>query len=142
MLHRNCHTNEQRQRLHRFLHDDRFAHSQKNFRRPKYNVPVNIEDKKDHYELIVFAVGFSKENIRLSVKEDILYVTGTKAVDENYKPAFVKQEFPVRSFERSLNLNGKVDAEKISAKQENGILYITLPKTEEAKNSSKEIVVE
>jgi len=38
-------------------------------------------------------------------------------------------------------LNGKVDIGNISAKQEEGILMITLPKNEEAKQPSKDIPV-
>lgn len=141
-MHRHFFTNEQKQRMRRFMQEGRFGNFDRGFRRPKYNVPVNIEEKEDYYELSVFAVGFPKEHIKLTVKEDILFVTGTKEFDEAHKPTFTKQEYPVKSFERSLNLNGKVNADSITARQENGILVITLPKTEEAKNSKKEIVVE
>lgn len=141
-MHRHSHTREQRERLQRFLHGARVGNFEGGFRRPKYNVPVNIEDKGDSYEMTVYCVGFDKENVKLSVKDDVLYVTGKKEVAENFKPEFVKQEFPVKIFERTLAFNGKVDAAAISAKHENGVLIITLPKTEEAKTSTKEIVVE
>jgi HSP20 family protein len=112
------------------------------YRRPKYNVPVNIEEKEDHYELTVYATGFDKENIKLSVVEDVLYITGTRTIDENNKPNFTKQEFPVKSFERVISLNGQVDTTGIKARQENNILIVTLPKTAEAQRPAQEISVD
>lgn len=112
------------------------------FRRPKYNVPVNIDDKTDRYIVSVYATGFSKENIKLSVTDDVLFISGTRSIDENDQPNFAKQEFPVKNFERMISLEGQVDVAGISAKQEDGILYITLPKTEDAKQPSREINVD
>ncbi len=40
-----------------------------------------------------------------------------------------------------LDLNGQVDTDNIEAKQENGVLIITLPKTKEAQNEEQEIKV-
>jgi HSP20 family protein len=63
-------------------------------------------------------------------------------VNEGEEPNFSLQEFPIKSFERALNLNGRVDTTNISAKQENGILIITLPKTVEAQKPAQEIKVD
>ncbi len=112
------------------------------FRRPKYNVPVNIDEKTDQFIVSVYATGFSKENIRLSVTDDVLFISGTRAIDEGNQPNFAKQEFPVKNFERMISLEGQVDVAGITAKQEDGVLYITLPKTEEAKQPSREIKVD
>jgi len=111
------------------------------WRRPKYNVPVNVIDSADHFQVNVYAVGFSKENIKINIENDVLYISGTRSVDESNLPVFSQQEFPIKSFERVLSLNGKVDIGNISAKQEEGILMITLPKNEEAKQPSKDIPV-
>lgn len=112
------------------------------YRRPKYNVPVNIEEKEDSYEVTVYATGFDKENIKLSVVDDVLYITGTRTIDESSKPNFTKQEFPVKSFERVISLHGQVDASGIKARQENGVLIVTLPKTAEAQKPAQEISVD
>jgi HSP20 family protein len=111
-------------------------------RRPKYNVPLNITDNETNFEVHVYAVGFLKENIKLSVTDDVLYISGTRTIDEGSDPNFSRQEFPVKSFERVLNLNGQVDATNISAKQEDGVLIITLPKTDEAQKPAQEIKVD
>lgn len=112
------------------------------YRRPKYNVPLNISENESSYEVTVYATEFGKENIKLSVVEDILYISGTRSIDENNPPQFIKQEFPVKSFERTVSLNNQVDTNGITAKQENNILIITLPKTAEAKQPAQEIKVD
>ena len=110
------------------------------FRRPKYNVPVNIAEREDAWEVSVYAVGFDKANIKLSVSDENLYITGTREAGDP-APQFTKQEFPVKSFERVLSLGGAVDVARISARQEGGVLLITLPKTEAAKTPDVEIPV-
>jgi len=121
-------------------HFDRYGFG--GYRRPKYNVPVNIEEKEDHYEVTLYATGFDKEHIKLSVADDVLYITGTRTIDENNKPNFTKQEFPVKSFERVISLNGQVDTSGIKARQENTVLIITMPKTAEAQKPAQEINVD
>jgi len=112
------------------------------YRRPKYNVPINIADKEGSFEVTVYAIGFDKENIRLTVVDDILYISGTRAIEEGNEPNFTKQEFPVKSFERMIALNRQIDTAKITARQENGILIINMPKTPEAQQPEQEIKVD
>ncbi|MBN8786089.1 MAG: Hsp20/alpha crystallin family protein [Terrimonas sp.] len=113
----------------------------KEFRRPKYNVPINIIENENEFEVYVFASGFTRDDIKITVANDVLLISGAKTLPEDYKPNFSRQEFPVKSFERSLALNNKVDAASIAARHENGVLIITLPKNEEAKTQEKVIEV-
>ena len=128
----------------RFEHFAMHVHEarERGFNRPNYNVPLNITDNETAFEVYVYAVGFAKENIKLSVTDDVLYISGTRALPENVEPNFSRQEFPVKTFERVLNLNGQVDTEGISARQEDGVLIITLPKSEDARKPAQEIKVD
>jgi HSP20 family protein len=110
-------------------------------RRPKYSVPLNTLEHDTYYEVHVYAVGFAKENIKLSVAEEVLFISGTREVDENNLPNFTHQEFPIRSFERVVRLRGQIDIPHISARQEDGVLKIILPKTPEAQKPEQEIKV-
>jgi len=116
-------------------------HRGEHFRRPKYSLPINIADNEANFEVYVYALGYAKENIKISVQDDVLYISGTRTVDEENLPSFSKQEYPIKSFERMLNLNGQVDVAAISAKQEDGVLIVTLPKNAEAQKPSQEIPV-
>jgi HSP20 family protein len=110
------------------------------FRRPKYNVPLNISENDTEYQVQVYATGFAKENISIAVKEDVLYITGQKEFEN--PPKFTQQEFPVKTFERVVALNRKVDVESISAKHEDGVLMINLPKSKEALQKDLTITVQ
>jgi HSP20 family protein len=111
------------------------------YRRPKYNVPMNVIEHDDHFEAQIFAVGFDKANIKLSVVDDVLYVSGTREVADDFRPNFRQQEFPVKSFERMLDLNGKVVTAEISAMQIEGVLIIHLPKTPAAQSRAHEVPI-
>jgi HSP20 family protein len=126
---------------HMHQHYNRFGGQWGGFRRPKHNVPLNIIENAAEYEVHVYALGFAKEDIKISVTGDMLYISGTRTIADDYKPNFVRQEYPIKSFERMLDLNGAVDTNNISAKQEDGVLKITLPKTPEAQKTETEITV-
>ena len=137
--------------MHPHFNREHFAHEKRksffehgHYRRqvrPKYNVPVNISESEEGFEVSVYATGFEKENIKINVSQDRLIISGTRTVDENTLPVFVRQEFPVRVFERVIGLSDKIDKAGITAHQENNILYVFLPKTSEAKTSGKEIAI-
>lgn len=112
------------------------------FRRPKYNVPLNISEDDTHYEVHVYAVGFDKENITVTVEDDVLWIRGKRTIDQDHPPRFRRQEFPVKHFERVVSLHGQVDTAQISAKQEGSILIIHLPKTQEAQTSSQDVKID
>ncbi|MFT3703902.1 MAG: Hsp20/alpha crystallin family protein [Agriterribacter sp.] len=122
---------------HAFHEHHPFMHG---FRRAKYNVPINITEDDTKYEVHVFATGFTKSDIKITVTDDVLYITGSKTIAEENEPNFTRQEFPIKNFERVLFLNGKVDADNIAARHENAVLIVTLPKTPEAQ--TKEQVIE
>jgi HSP20 family protein len=98
------------------------------YRRPKYNVPLNVLESDDACQVHVFATGFGKESIEINVVNDTLLIKGKKELKPEDEPQFHIQEFPVRNFERQLFLNGKVDVKDITARHEDGILKIRLPK--------------
>lgn len=112
------------------------------FRRPKYNVPVNIAETGSSYKVYVYALGFDKDNIKLSIADGVLYISGTRKVDEANLPNFIRQEFPINSFERNVLLTDDVDSENITARQQDGVLIVTLPKTEQAQQPAREVNVD
>ena len=54
----------------------------------------------------------------------------------------IRKEFSYRSFKRSFTIDEKIDGENISAKYENGILKLALPKKEDLKAGAKEINIQ
>ncbi len=104
--------------------------------------PVNIRETKDGYSLEVVAPGFAKEDFKVKIDGPTLTISAEKKAetkDENDKQ--IRREFSFRSFSRSFTLDEKVEAGKINAKYDNGVLHLTLPKKEAAQETVKEIIV-
>jgi len=105
--------------------------------------PVNIIEKNDYYHLQVAAPGFEKTDFAVKLEGKILTVSAEKkeeAKSENDK--VIRKEFSSKSFKRTFNLDEKIDAANISAKYENGILHVGLPKKEDIKAASKDINIQ
>ena len=111
-------------------------------RRPKYNVPLNISESDTQYEVHLYATGFDKENITITVEDDVLWIRGKRDIDKDNPPRFRRQEFPVKHFERVVSLHGQVEVAQITARQEGAVLIITLPKTAEAQSSSQKVNID
>lgn len=109
------------------------------FRRAKYNIPANIAETDTGYEIHLYALGYDKSKINITVVDEVLYVTGTREIPEDYRPNFIRQEFPIKSFEKVFHLNEGIDTTAIVAKQEDGVLIITLPKKPEAQRQERNV---
>ncbi|UFH52434.1 Hsp20/alpha crystallin family protein [Spirosoma sp. KNUC1025] len=109
-----------------------------------HQVPVNIEETDSEYVISLYAAALVKENVKLTVKDDVLTVSyqGTDPSDEAQKSGnYTYQEYSNRSFERSFQLNNKVLTDSISASYADGILKVTLPKNPETNKPAQTISV-
>jgi len=111
------------------------------------NVPVNIKEKEDGYYMEVVAPGLSKEAIKLQIEENVLVIFFEAMKESNEESdktngKVLKSEYAIRSFKRSFKVGNKVDIEKISAKYENGILFVALPKKEVVLAGNKTISID
>lgn len=98
---------------------------------------VNIKDTKEAYQIEVAAPGFKKEELNVKVEGNLLTISAaTKNETEVNEEKYTRKEFNFNSFSRSFTLPKTVDASKIAGNYENGILHITLPKREEAKEGT------
>ena len=108
-------------------------------------VPVNLRETDSAYEMELVAPGLRKEDFQLNVSNDIFTVSfeeKNENKETNKEAGWVRQEYRKRSFSRNFSLNDAIDTNGINARYENGILYVTLPKKEKAKQLSKTIKVE
>lgn len=75
--------------------------------------------------------GFRKEDIELEIKERHLHVSGTRATKERAeKDKVLRQERRFGKFHRAFALPDGIDEQGITAKFTDGVLEITIPKTE------------
>ena len=104
------------------------------------DLKVNIVEEKDHFNLTAEVPGWQEEDIELEIHNDTLTLRGQaekekKEEKDNYR----MREFVKHSFERSFRLGSHIDQEKVSAKLDNGVLHVRLPKREEAKPKSVKV---
>lgn len=95
------------------------------------NVPsVNISDNESNWQIEVSAPGFMKEDFKLNFEKDTLTVSAEHKTDAaKTEKNYTRREFSFSSFSRSFRVKeSSIEAEKITATYESGILNITLPK--------------
>lgn len=103
---------------------------------------VNIKDTKDHVSLTFELPGMNKEDIKVSVKDDLLTVSGQREwKNEQKDEQYVRSEIRTGSFTRSFSLPENVNTDSISADYRNGLLEVRLEKREEAKPKEIEVKV-
>ncbi|MEM1323800.1 MAG: Hsp20/alpha crystallin family protein [Bacteroidota bacterium] len=103
---------------------------------------VNVLESKDGFKIELAAPGLSKEDFKINIEKNVLTISAShehqeESTDNKYK----RREFNYAAFKRSFNLPEIVDKDAIAAAYENGVLNVTLPKVEAAKNEPKEIVI-
>jgi HSP20 family protein len=96
---------------------------------------VNIKESHDGFEVDMAAPGLEKVDFKIELNHGALTISSEKKVENETKEGqqFTRREFSYQSFNRSFTLPDTVDSDKISAKYDNGILKLAIPKKEEAK---------
>ncbi len=99
------------------------------------NVPaVNLAENNDEYRIEVAAPGLDKKDFKIDLDNDVLTISSEKEIkDEEKDEKFMRCEFNYTKFSRSFTLPESANADKIKATHKDGILYVHIPKKEEAK---------
>lgn len=101
---------------------------------------VNITETPEKFVVSLRVPGFSKDELKISTEKDTLTVKGEKSATTNSDTErFLRREFQTASFSRSFQLPGTVKLDAISAEHSNGVLNVSIPKTEPAKPVTREI---
>ncbi|MBN2744799.1 HSP20 family protein [Breznakibacter xylanolyticus] len=115
-----------------------------NFSDTNTTVPaVNVMENENEFVIEVAAPGMQKDDFKVNLDQDTLTISSERKSEHTLekKGRYTKHEFSYQSFQRSFTLPERlVDAEKIVAKYDNGILHITLPKREEAKPRPAKVI--
>jgi len=103
---------------------------------------MDVADLKDKIEVKAELPGMSEKDINLTLENNILTLSSTQhqEVEEQDKDYYLK-EISSGSFSRSIRLPQNIDEQKIDAEFQNGILTITIPKTEVKEDTAKKIPI-
>ncbi|MDH4043562.1 MAG: Hsp20/alpha crystallin family protein [Gemmatimonadota bacterium] len=103
---------------------------------------VDVRETKDAIEMVAELPGLRLDDVEVSIENNVLTVAGEKkqeVTDGNAEAEYHLIERRCGRFERRFTLPRTVEAEKISARFEHGLLTVTLPKAEAAKPRRVEI---
>jgi HSP20 family protein len=102
----------------------------------------DVYEEKDNFVVKAELPGMKKEDINVSLHDGSLIISGERQTETLGEGAEVyRAERFFGKFQRSVTLPSTVAADKVQAQYKDGILTVTLPKTEEAKPKQIEVNV-
>ena len=128
----------------------RFFNAPFTFHRPlsvtgenKWKPSADITETDDNYEVRTELPGVSKDDVQISVKDNLLSIKGEKRQENMGEGKNYKQiERRYGTFERNFTLPPKVKADNINAKFNDGVLTVSIPKPEKVKPKEIPITTE
>ena len=90
-----------------------------------YTPVVDIYEKDKKLTVLADMPGVDEKAVNVDFDQGVLTIKGTVDYKENSKPFY--SEYQPGNYERSFAVPEKIDVEKITAKVENGVLFVTLP---------------
>jgi len=130
-----------RQMLDRFFDDDFARFPSLWERRPDaMSLALDVAEKEDAFVVKASVPGVPAEDVEVTLTDNVLTIKGEmKADKEINEENYHLRERRFGSFVRSVTLPTTVDADKIEAVNENGVLTLTLPKAEAVKPKKIEV---
>jgi HSP20 family protein len=107
---------------------------------------VNVMETNDEFKIEVAAPGMKPGDFTVELDNNVLTISAQREdnrEEKDEKGNYTHREFSYQTFQRSFSMpENKVEGEKISARYADGILYVTVPKKEEARTKpAKRIAV-
>ncbi len=132
--------------LDRFFDGDVMDWNTRNFAGNNSTLPaVNVKENDDEFMIEVAAPGLKKNDFKVNYENGMLTISSESKEEKQEKDGekITRCEFSYQSFQRSFSVpENVVNADKIAAKYEDGILHVALPKREEVKpKPAKEIKI-
>ena len=131
----------------RFFDDDwnsLFDWSNRNYSDNSTTLPsVNVKETADAFIVEMAAPGMSKQDFKIELENNVLTISSEVQHENEHKEGetYTRKEFSYQSFQRSFNLNNQVvDDANIQATYKDGILFLNLPKKEEAKIKPSRVI--
>ena len=95
--------------------------------------PVDIVENESGFTLFADLPGVSKQDLTVRVDGDTLVIEGVLTAPTPKRMDLIYGEAQFSAYRRQFTLSRELDCSKIEANLKNGVLKLTIPKTEEAK---------
>jgi HSP20 family protein len=107
-----------------------------------YAPRIDVRETEKGFEIAAEMPGMNPEDIDVAVHDRVLTLSGEKKVEKDEKVMnYHHVERSYGCFSRDVKLPDTVEADKVEAAYKNGVLHITMPKTEKAIEGSRKIPV-
>ena len=94
---------------------------------------VDIEESNDSLRLWADMPGVKENDVEVTLNGGVLTIVGTVSTEAYQKLAPLYTEYNVGNYFRQFELNEDIDAQRINASMKDGVLELTLPKSERAR---------
>ena len=119
---------------------DEFFSTAANYRNDNFMPSVDVSESEKQFEVSVELPGMKKEDITVDLEKGRLTISGERKFENNEEGKnYHRVETKYGSFSRSFQLPDSINEESIVAKYDNGILNITIEKSEDKVKRSIEI---
>jgi len=99
-----------------------------------FTLPLDVTEAENDFVVMASLPGIRPEDVQTTVLGDTLTIRGKSHADAEQKSQhWVVRERRSGSFQRSVSLGTPINADRASAQFENGVLTLTLPKSEQAR---------
>ena len=107
---------------------------------PAWSPRLNVSETEKAYEVSVDLPGLKPDECNLELRQGDLWITGQrKSESEKEGRTWHRVERYCGQFRRVVRLGDDVDPEKVEAEYKDGVLHVTVPKTEMARTRKIEI---
>jgi len=99
-------------------------------------LPVNIYADAEGYTFVALVPGVKAEELNIEAEGSVVKISGeliAPAQSADEKVRTLRNEIAFGKFSRAFELNDEIDADKIEANLENGVLTVRVPKAEAAR---------
>lgn len=94
--------------------------------------PINVGSTGDRVDVYVFASGIDPKALDISIQQNLLVISGQRAVSVAQEGNYYRRERYDGEFRRVITLPEDVDPERVDAKYRDGVLQITVRRRESA----------
>src|SRR5208337_4340114 len=98
-----------------------------------YTLPLDVSERENDFVVMASLPGIKPEDVQTTVLGDTLTIRGESKVEEENGHNWLLRERRSGSFQRSVSMGTPINVDLATAQFENGVLTLTLPKSEQAR---------
>ncbi|OQX30417.1 MAG: heat-shock protein Hsp20 [Candidatus Sedimenticola endophacoides] len=92
--------------------------------------PVNIGATAEQVDIYLFAAGLNPDAVEITIHQQLLSVAGERPLITEQGATYYRQERFDGTFQRAITLPGDVDPDRVDASYRDGVLHITIRRSE------------